>query len=194
MDIDRIMGRLMRNPNLSSLKEDIVMEYIADFMRISGAKGVLAQSYYDANTSGGRVKLPKGAIYIDDVIDTATGYRLIAKGRGTLCGGDYLRKGTVLYVDPSVRNVSIIYRHLPLDDEGRPMVPADSMCMRAVEAYIKVQHYTILFESQSIPPAVLQQAQQDYSWAIGAYLADQKMPDEAEMREIGKTIRFSGIG
>lgn len=68
--------------------------------------------------------------------------------------------------------VDISYKALLTDEEGYPMLPDNSNFMRALQAYIKKEYFTVLYDMQIIQPQVLQQAQQDYAWAVGSCETD----------------------
>ena len=52
------------------------------------------------------------------------------------------------------------------------MLPDNSSFIKALEAYIKVQQFTILFDTGKISGQVLQNAQQEYAWAVGQAESD----------------------
>ena len=47
------------------------------------------------------------------------------------------------------------------------MLPDNSSFIRALEAYIKVKQFTILFDLGKLQAGILQNAQQEYAWAVG---------------------------
>ena len=60
------------------------------------------------------------------------------------------------------------YKALPVDGDGIPLIPDNSVFYRALEAYVKKNWFTILFDLGKISHQSLQLAQQDYAWAVGA--------------------------
>lgn len=83
------------------------------------------------------------------------------------------------YIHSTVKegDIEVAYRAIPVDDYGMPMIPDNSNFTRALEAYIKVQHYSILFDLGKINQHVLNKAQQDYAWAVGAAETDARKLD-----------------
>lgn len=63
--------------------------------------------------------------------------------------------------------IEISYQAISTDGDSYPLIPDNSSFTRALEAYIKKQHFTILFDLGKINIQVLNQALQDYSWAVG---------------------------
>lgn len=78
--------------------------------------------------------------------------------------------------------IEISYQAIVLDDEGYPVIPDNSKFLRALEAYIKKQWFTILFDMGKLQGPILQNVQQEYAWAVGACESEfQKMSlDKAE--------------
>mgnify|MGYP006972405533 CR=1 FL=1 len=61
-----------------------------------------------------------------------------------------------------------MYLAMPVEDSGIPMIPDNGVFSRALTAFIKAQYFTILFDMGKISSQSLQQALQDYAWAVGA--------------------------
>ena len=88
------------------------------------------------------------------------------------------------YIFTSIKEgvIEMSYRAILVDEEGFPLIPDNSKFTRALEAYIKLQWYTILFEMGKLQQAVYQNTHQMYAWAVGACESEfQKMSlDKAE--------------
>ena len=97
---------------------------------------------------------------------------------------DYVYKIQGDYIFTSIKEgmVEIAYEAILLDEAGYPLIPDNSKFTRALQAYIKKEWFTILFDSGSIQGNVLQNTQQEYAWAVGACESEyQKMTlDKAE--------------
>lgn len=97
---------------------------------------------------------------------------------------DYVYKIQGDYIFTSIKEgmIEISYKAILLDTAGYPLIPDNSKFTRALQAYIKKEWFTILFDSGSIQGAILQNAQQEYAWAVGACESEyQKMTlDKAE--------------
>lgn len=74
------------------------------------------------------------------------------------------------YIHTSLQKGAVVmaYRAIAADSEGLPCLPDNSEFTRALMAYIKVQHFTILFDLGKINQHVFIQAQTDYAWSVGA--------------------------
>ena len=77
-------------------------------------------------------------------------------------------------------NVSMNYRAVMTDDEGYPMVSSDRNFIIALEWYIKVQYFTVLWEDAKIEDKRLENAKQEYAWAVG------RMENSSHRLSLGK--------
>ena len=81
--------------------------------------------------------------------------------------------------------IQLAYRSIPTDKDGLPMIPDNPKILRALEAYVKVQYYTILFDNRLLPDMrVLELAKQDYAWAIGSAQSQLNKIDDAMAENI----------
>ena len=79
----------------------------------------------------------------------------------------YKVQGNIIYLSVPNGLIEIAYQAIPIDSDGYPLIPDNSSFTRALEAYIKKQHFTILFDLGKIGNGPLAQVQQDYAWAVG---------------------------
>lgn len=79
----------------------------------------------------------------------------------------YKIQSNFIYTSIEEGCIEMAYEAIATDDDGFPLIPDNSSFTRALELYIKKQHFTILFDMSKITPQVLQQTLQDYAWAVG---------------------------
>ena len=79
----------------------------------------------------------------------------------------YKIQGNIIYTSIKEGEIEVAYLAIATDSEGYPLLPDNSSYTRALELYIKKQWFTILFDLGKIGPAVLQNTQQEYAWAVG---------------------------
>lgn len=100
------------------------------------------------------------------------------------CCNDLVYKIQGNYIFTSIKEgmIEISYKAILLDSAGYPLIPDNSKFTRALQAYIKKEWFTILFDTGSIQGPILQNVQQEYAWAVGACETEyQKMTlDKAE--------------
>ena len=82
-------------------------------------------------------------------------------------GPTYKIQGNCLFTSIEKGEIEIAYIGIKTDEDGFPMVLDNSSYLRALEAYIKKQWFTILFDMGKIQGPVLQNIQQEYAWAVG---------------------------
>lgn len=84
--------------------------------------------------------------------------------------------------------VEMSYLALAIDEDGLPLIPDNSKFTRALEWYIKLQHYTNLFECGKIDVRVLNNTQQEYCWAVGAYESECHRLSIDEMQSLTNSL------
>lgn len=95
------------------------------------------------------------------------------------------------YIHTSLPNGLVImaYRAIASDDDGFPILPDNSDFTRALMAYIKLQHFTILFDLGKISQYSFVQSQTDYSWAVGACENEFKRLDLSKAESLFNSYR-----
>lgn len=80
----------------------------------------------------------------------------------------YKIQGGYIFTSIKEGTVELSYQAILLDEEGFPLIPDNSKFTRALQAYIKKEWFTILFDLGKLQAAIYQNAQQEYAWAVGA--------------------------
>ena len=93
----------------------------------------------------------------------------------------YKIQGGYIFTSIKEGTIELSYQAILLE-EGFPLIPDNSKFTRALQAYIKKEWFTILFDMGKLQPAILNNTQQEYAWAVGACESEfQKMSlDKAE--------------
>lgn len=91
-------------------------------------------------------------------------------------------QGRIIFTSFPEGCVEIAYRSIPVDEDGFPLLIDNENYLAALEAYIKVQVFTIKFDTGKINANVLQNAQQNYAWKSGELQSEfnSLSPSEAE--------------
>lgn len=95
-------------------------------------------------------------------------------------------QGRVMYCSFPEGCVEVMYKAIPVDDDGFPLLIDNENYLAALEAFIKLQVFTIKFDTGKINANVLQNAQQDYAWRAGELKAEMQMPSLSEMESISR--------
>lgn len=190
--IRHLADRIKRHPLLQEISFETIIDYLVDFIRIVGCPRLFQEKTEKLEIKDYRAALPCDFIEMIQVRSAAdhdmhkpdrpgirrfSAYRYAGDsffmspdkhdvGRG---GTDltYKIQGSVIYTSTKDKPVEIAYRAIAVDAEGFPLVPDNPSFMRAFQAYVKKEWFTIMFDMGKIQSAVLQQALQDYAWTVG---------------------------
>lgn len=188
VNINTIADRLTRHPLMQDIPLETIIDYTIDFIRIVGTppsfmekvetveiknhKGLLPCDYYlilHLKCSRKIFDATNNAFFTDNSVKGGLRYKI--------------QNGVII---TSIENgeIEISYRAMPMDKEGNPLIPDNGTYIRALELYIKLQWFTTLFDMGKIQPAVLQNTQQQYAWAVGQAQTDLIRPTMDQMQLI----------
>lgn len=89
-------------------------------------------------------------------------------------------QGRVIFTSFSEGCVEIAYKSIPTDDDGFPLLIDNENYLAALEAFIKLQIFTIKFDTGKLSAGVLQNAQQDYGWRAAELGSEFSTPSVSE--------------
>lgn len=201
ISINEIMSRLLRHPLLNDLTLEQVVQYTLDFIGVWGMPKMYLDKQEIVHIENFRAALPCDLISINQVKDcksgvclrsmtdnfkprehyeTSTGYRIPQEKT-------FKTQGQILYTSFKTGDVVISYKAIPVDKDGFPLLIDNSVFLRALEAYIKKEVFTILFDMGKISNAALQNAQQQYAWLAGQLQSEFTIPSVSEMESIKRS-------
>lgn len=172
INIKNILDKLLRHPLLQDLSLETAVDYTVDFMRIVGVPKMFTEKVVEIETNAYRAKLPCDYYQIIQVRPVG-GAALIYSTDSFFAGGKsaynntYKIQGNIIYTSLENSKLELAYLAIETDKDGYPLLPDNSSFTRALELYIKKQWFTVLFDLGKITPAVLQNTQQEYAWAVG---------------------------
>lgn len=97
-------------------------------------------------------------------------------------------QGRVIFTSFPCGTVEVAYKAVMTDDDGFPMIIDDESFIAALEAYIKVQVFTVKFETGKLNLNVLQNAQQDYAFRAAHLNEKMKTPSVSEMQTLSNIL------
>ena len=102
-------------------------------------------------------------------------------------------QGRVIYTSFPEGKIGVAYKAIPVDDDGYPMLIDNENYIAALEAYIKKQVFTVLFDTGKFGTGknamqVLQNAKQDYAMLAGELLEEFNIPSLSEMESISRSL------
>lgn len=95
-------------------------------------------------------------------------------------------QGRIIYTSFPKGCIEIAYKSIPTDEDGFPLIIDNENYLAALEAYIKVQVFTIKFDTGKINGNVLQNAQQEYDFLAGELNEEFCQPSYSEMESISR--------
>ena len=174
-----IFDKIMRHPLLQDLSIETIVDYSIDFMRIVGVPSMFEEKVEKVEVINYRASLPCDYYQMIQIRALDPNYNILGAFRYSSDSfhmsdtkpeyADYSYKvqGNIIYLSVPNGLIEIAYQAIPIDSDGYPLIPDNSSFTRALEAYIKKQHFTILFDLGKIGNGPLAQVQQDYAWAVG---------------------------
>ena len=214
-NVRRVLDQLNLHPLLRDLTFEQVVAYTVDFMRLVACPLMFIEKVEDLHVHDYRALLPCDVHKINQVrsLHYDRAYRKTTdsfhygreeenkkdnkrwKGAPHRNPGEFLDKdltykvqGQVLYSSVEEDDIQISYQAFSLDEDGFPLIPENTQFLRGLEAYIKMKWFTILFDLTKISQNVLQNAQQEYAWAVGAAQAEFNRLDLDDMQALANSL------
>lgn len=201
VNIRRVLDELHRHPLLSDLTLEQVISYVVSFIGIFGLPKLYQDKEEVLHIEDYRCLLPCDLISINQIKECKTGVCLRSMTDNFMPREHYDRsagykipqelsfktQGQVLYVSFKTGDVSVSYKAIPVDKDGFPLLIDNPVFLKALEAYIKREAFTILFDMGKIAPVVLQNTQQQYAWLAGQLQSEFTIPSISEMESIKRS-------
>ena len=196
------MDKLTRHPLLQDISFETVVDYAVDFIRIVGTPPSFIEKTTDIDIKEYRGVLPCDFYQVVQVRDmnhpneshpafrhTTDSFHMSNHREGehrhnNHRGLTYKIQGGMIITSVPDGKIEMAYMAMPIDEEGYPLIPDNSSYSRALELYIKLQWFTILFDTGKISAQVLSNTQQQYAWAVGQAQTDLIRPTIDQMEAI----------
>jgi hypothetical protein len=200
INIREALSRTMRHPLLQDVTLEQVLQYVLDFIGIFGLPCMYEHKEEILQIHDFKAELPCDLITIEMVKDCDTGFSLRkmtdvfnpqrnhpdVEERRRFHELSFKVQGRTIFCSFPEGEVSIAYLSIPVDDEGMPMLIDDANYLLALDAYIKREVFTYLFDQGKIQPAVMQNAEHRYAYAAGRLSTHFKVPSISEMESISR--------
>lgn len=180
-NIRRILDRAMRHPLMRDIPFETAIEYAVDFIQLMGTPAIYTEKTAKIPISDWRGELPcdfEKMIQVRIAADEkhkhpGPAYRYssdsfhMSPDHAPEISRTYKIQGHCIFTSTRDIPVEIAYRAFAVDDEGLPLLPDNASFLRGLENYIKLQWFTILYDTGKISYQVLANAQQEYAWSAG---------------------------
>lgn len=200
INIREALSRVLRHPLLQDVTLEQAVQYTIDFIGIFGMPKLYQDKEEVLHIEDFRAKLPCDLISINQIKECKTGVCLRSMTDNFMPREHYDKstgykipqelsfktQGQVLYVSFKTGDVLVSYKAIPVDKDGFPLLIDNPVFLKTLEAYIKREAFTILFDMGKIAPAVLQNTQQSYAWLAGQLQSEFTIPSQSEMESISR--------
>lgn len=171
INIKVILDKILRHPLMQDLSLETAVDYTIDFMRIVGMPRMFTEKVARITVDKYRALLP--CDYYQTIQVRIPGGHTLTYSTDSFHMGNrgnsstYKIQGNIIYTSIESGELELAYLAISTDEDGYPLLPDNSSFTRALELYIKKEWFTILFDLGKITPAVLQNTQKEYAWAVG---------------------------
>ena len=191
INLREILSRVLDHPMLQDVNLESAIRYSLDFMRKMGLPEIYIEKVATVEIENFRGKLPCDLIIVNQVRDHNTQYcmrdmtdNFNGEPSRVASQPSFKTQGTIIYTSFCDGCVDISYKAINVDDDGLPLIPENPIFLEALEAYIKMKRFKILFDQQKIPMNVYQIAKSDCVEAERACHGMFATPSESEMQSI----------
>lgn len=186
ISIDVIANKIFKNPLLKDVNFEDIIDHTLSVIKIAKVPGIYHEESCFKDVDNHMVVIPKNALNIRTV-DYCFGKNLIPMvmstdslhnhiqkidNRGNTLHNGYSQKtysvnNNIIKTSFPTGTIFITFDTIRVDENDIPMIPNSEALLRAIEAYIKVQVYSVLADLQKVSERALNRAEQDYLWYIG---------------------------
>lgn len=177
INIKQLIDKVRRHPMMADLSMEAIVDYAVDFLQIVGLPTAFMENTAIVEIKNYRGELPSDYMEMVQVRTTTSPvvyYRYTSdtfhKSGNRVHSAPYTYKvqGGYIFTSEKDTTIEIAYLAIETDECGLPVLPDNAKFIRAIEAYIKYKHFTVLFDCGKITGQILEKADQEYCWAVGA--------------------------
>lgn len=173
-----ILDKILRHPLLQDVSIETVADYTVDFLRIMGVPAMFENivTPEPIEVSNHKGLLPCDIYEIiqvrywgtSDYLKYASDTFHLSPHKQKFVDGTFQTQGKYIITSKKDCELEMSYVAVKTDEDGFPMIPENSVFYRALQAYIKKEHFGILFDMGKITQQAYEYSLSDYAWAAGA--------------------------
>lgn len=192
VNIREVLSRVMMHPLLHDITLEQAIQYTLDFIGIFGMPELFINKEEEIPIENHAGRLPCDMVSINQVKDKESGICLRSVTDNFFTNGEnvpektFRTQGQCIFTSFKTGDVIISYKALPIDKEGLPLLIDNAVFLKTLEAYIKKEVFTILFDLGKITASILQNTQQQYAWLAGQMQSEFTIPSISEMESISR--------
>ena len=198
INIRQTLDDLLHHPLLQDLSFERAVNYSVDFIRIVGCPKIFNEKTEKLEVKDYRAMLPCDFHRMIQVRTCTCGkvstfrystdsFHMSDDKHCNLPDLTYKIQGQVIFTSIKEGEIEIAYEAISVDEEGYPLIPDSSSFVRALELYIKKEHFTILFDTGKISAQVYNNTLQQYAWAVGQAQNELVRPTIDQMQSIANS-------
>lgn len=193
INIREALNRVLRHPMLQDVTLEQAIQYTIDFIGIFGLPKFYQDKEEIVHIEDYRGMLPCDLSSIIQVKDCNSKICLRSMTDNFSSKDNdsieltFKTQGNIIYTSFKEGDILVAYKAIPIDKDGLPLLIDNPIFLKALEAYIKREAFTILFDMGKISAAVLQNTQQQYAWLAGQLNSEFLMPSVSEMESIKRS-------
>jgi hypothetical protein len=177
INIKQLIDKVRRHPMMADLSMEAIVDYAVDFLQIVGLPTAFMENTAVVEIKNYRGELPSDYMEMVQVRTTTNPvvyYRYTSDtfhtsgNRVHSAPYTYKVQGDYIFTSEKDTTIEIAYLAIETDECGLPVLPDNAKFIRAIEAYIKYKHFTVLFDCGKVTGQILEKADQEYCWAVGA--------------------------
>lgn len=191
LDVNVIIDRIKRNPLLEDIPYETIIDYTIEFIKIMGVPASFLEKTKEIEIVNYRGVLPCDLYNIIQVRynneyfrGSTDSFHMSNNKPNNNKGLTYKIQGNCIFTSIEKGTIEIAYKAFPINEEGLPLIPDNGSYPRALQEYITLECYTILFDQGRIQPQVLQNHQQRYAFYAGQAQTDLIRPTIDQMQAI----------
>lgn len=190
--IQRIAENLAEHPMLRDISFDRIVNYAQELIAIVGSPKLFLEKTAMVHIENYRGQLPCDFVQMlqvrgkcgEEYVSTMNNFHDSPNKPDFVGTATYRVQGDIIITSHEHDDIEIAYRAIPIDEDGWPMFPDNAAFIRAIEAYIKMKRFTILFDMGQINQNVYANAKQEYNWCVAQAQTSLIMPTQDEMETI----------
>ena len=186
--VKEVLSRTLRHPLLQDINLEDAVQYVIDFVGLFGLDKMYDTKEVSLPIKDYRALLPCDLVSIEQIKDTKTHKCLISMTDTFTPDRDrmlsFKTQGRVLITSFKDGEVLIAYKAIPVDAEGMPMLPDNAVLLKCLDAYIKKEAFTPMFDTGKIQAGVLDRAEANYYALAKSLIAEFTTPSMSEMQAL----------
>lgn len=196
--IHRCMSQTLMHPLLRDVTTEQYVMLAADFLRIVGCPAIYEDKTATIRIDNHRAPLPCDLMKLTQMRSlrrhkmyraTTDTFHVSNRNERLLPDEDltYKIQRDVIITNVENDEAEIAYRALETDQHGYPLIPDEPKLIRALDLYVKLHVFTMLFDCGKINQNVLANTQSDYAFAVGAAQNEMVKPTLDEMEAFSRS-------